>query len=241
LEQYGDGEKQRHFAFRGQADSRWSLRTSLARHFDKNPIDPHQWRRRELKMYQMFRERLRQICPRMYDDWSPLDILSLMQHHEAPTRLLDFTFCPAVAAYFAVKNTQGNSAIWVVDCDYLEERREKLNLPKYYGPTHIPEYTKLLEKDYLGGVIVEPTHLHALLAAQRGCFLNTGSISKPINKELVHTKVELSEGLAIESCMRLKGMGIDRHGLFPSFRKLAREVNRFSATGGADFVGGGPA
>jgi hypothetical protein len=35
--------------------------------------------------------------------------------------------------------------------------------------------------------------------------------------------------------MHLKGLGIDRHGVFPKLTKLARQVNSFSATGSADF------
>lgn len=233
LEQYNDGQKR--FAFRGQANSRWPLRTRLARHFVENPIPDNEWRRRELKMYRMFRERLLAVFPDMYEGWSPLAILSLMQHYGTPTRLLDFTFCPGVAVYFALKDAQSDSAVWVADCDFLEKRREAKKLPKYYGPTHIPNYTKLLEKDYLGGAIVQPEESHGWLVAQRGCFLNTGSISKPISKELMHTKVILSEWLVNESLMRLKGLGFDRCHLFPTLQELAQEANRFSATGAADF------
>jgi hypothetical protein len=233
LEQYRDGQRQ--YAFRGQADSSWPLRTSLARHFIKNPIAADQWRRRELKMYRMFRERLLVLFPGMYEDWGPLDILSLMQHHGTPTRHLDFTYSPGVAAYFALSEAQSDSAIGVVDCAFLEKRRQKLDLPKYCGPTHIPEYTKLLKKHYKGGAIVKPDRHHGRLLAQRGCFLNTGSISQPISEELIKTKVILSEWIVDECLMHLKGLGVDRHGVFPKLTKLARQVNSFSATGSADF------
>lgn len=233
LGQYQD--RQRRFAFRGQADSAWDLRTSLARYFKKHPISPREWRQRELKMYQMFRERLRALCPGMYDNWTALNILSLMQHHRIRTRLLDFTFHPGVAAFFALKATRGESAIWVVDCEFLEERKKKLNLPDYCGPDHFPEYTKLLKKHHRGGAIVEPTHLHARLAAQRGCFLNTGSISEPISEELIDSKIKLSEGLVAGSLRYLKGQGIDQSSLFPQLKRLVREVKRFATTGSPDF------
>ena len=61
MEEYKAGQKR--YAFRGQSDSSWPLRTSLARHFGKNPIGDTEWRDRELKMYQMFRQRLLHTWP----------------------------------------------------------------------------------------------------------------------------------------------------------------------------------
>src|SRR5919197_1135246 len=112
------------YVFRGQGDSLWNLSTSLARHFLKNEVAANEWRQRELKMYRMFRERLIHICPGMYDNWKPIDILSLMQHHGTPTRLLDFTHSPLIAAYFALRDARGDSAIWVIDTEFLSNKQK---------------------------------------------------------------------------------------------------------------------
>jgi hypothetical protein len=53
-----------------------------------------------------------------------------MQHYGGPTRLLDWTRCPFVGLYFALREepTGGNrSAVWAIDLDWLKRKeREKL-------------------------------------------------------------------------------------------------------------------
>jgi hypothetical protein len=41
--------------------------------------------------------------------------LALMQHHGAPTRLLDFTWSRHVAAFFALERTTKRAAVWAVN------------------------------------------------------------------------------------------------------------------------------
>lgn len=40
--------------------------------------------------------------------------LALMQHHGAPTRLLDFTWSPFVSAFFALERATKDAAIWAI-------------------------------------------------------------------------------------------------------------------------------
>ena len=168
----------KHLAFRGQADSEWELRTSLARCFLQYRINPAEWRARELKMYYEFRELLIRACPGMYEHWQPVDVLSLMQHHGAPTRLIDFSYSPCVAAHFALSDSRGDSAIWVVDKKTLDNRRLTMKLDEYCGPTHLPDYDVFHKKGnyQLVASITEPKHLNGRLSAQSGCFFVPGSI-----------------------------------------------------------------
>lgn len=221
------------FVFRGQADSSWPLRTSLSRHFLKSTIRSTEWRSRELKMYRMFRERILSLCPGMYDDWVPLDILSLMQHHGTPTRLLDFTYSPFVASYFALHDARGDSAVWVLDAEYLNTMHASKDVEPYSGPTHIKTYQRAQKKP--GAAVLQPPSMHLRLAAQRGCFLVPGTISSNIHEKFIFRKIILSENLVMDSLTKLRGRGIDEEYLFPDLVKVAEETNRFSVTGNANF------
>lgn len=239
LEGYEDGQQQ--FAFRGQADYEWHLRTSLARHFLANRVGAREWRKRELKMYCGFRERLLATCGGIHKEWTPLEILSLMQHHGAPTRLIDFTYDPKVAAYFALEDSRGDSAIWVVDRESLEERRKKKGLLDYCGPEHRGGY-RVFDKDPEGkyrlvGSIMNPKNTNDRLAAQKGCFLVPGSIAKFVSNELVHTKVKLSKDLVLKSLKHLKDQGYDRERFFPNLEQLAKDAKRFSVVNGVGCPG----
>ena len=229
----GTYDHQDRYIFRGQGDSTWTLRTSLARHFLANRVASNEWRRRELKMYRIFRERLLSICPGMYDEWNPLDILSLMQHHGTPTRLLDFTYSPWVASYFAVKDARGDSSVWAIDKDRLAKSQKSQGFEAYSGPTHIEEYK--IAKKHPTATVLGPSYPHPRLVAQRGCFLVTGRISKEINDDLIDSHIVLSEGLVLDSITRLRGRGVDSGFLFPDFERIAQETNRFAVTGSPDF------
>jgi hypothetical protein len=58
--------------------------------------------------------------------WPPshlLEIVAIAQHHGVPTRLLDFTFNPLVAAYFAASDQgrqSGRVAVWAVDVEFVQ-------------------------------------------------------------------------------------------------------------------------
>ena len=163
LPESSDGSR---FVFRGQSSATWPISSSLARHLRAHspPVKPDEWRRRELKMYRSFRERILRLCPKLYDDLCPLEILSLMRHHNVPTRVIDFTEDPLVAAYFAVRGASDDSTIWVVDRLHINSLQGRSDLPEYAGPTHKPSYAKARKHD--GTTVVRPLGLHPRIAAQ---------------------------------------------------------------------------
>jgi hypothetical protein len=101
--------------WRGQARAEWQLRAGVWR------ADAPQ-RVRETNISIAFRQRARTRhvgCPAQDDvaGW-----LLLMQHYRLPTRLLDWTESPLIAAYFAVSsNPQADGVLWALDPFRLNE------------------------------------------------------------------------------------------------------------------------
>jgi FRG domain len=120
--------------FRGQADAARELRPALSRLGQDFRLRPQDLRVRERSALVQFREGAHLwLPPSCLPDAEvreqPASWLMLMQHYGIPTRLLDWTVSPYVAAYFAVeKHRDKPGAVWGIDHgDWLVESREHAN------------------------------------------------------------------------------------------------------------------
>lgn len=70
------------------------------------------WRRHELPV----------VSDESWPPTSILEIAAIAQHHGIPTRLLDFTFNPLVAVYFAAHQDipSDHLAVWAVDIEFIQ-------------------------------------------------------------------------------------------------------------------------
>jgi hypothetical protein len=106
------------YIFRGVSNRTYDLQTSLQRHL----VDTEILQRLGFGPERLERAILRNFRKYAHRDASPGDSiwnwLSVAQHHGLPTRLLDWTFSPYVAAFFTcdeVDKFDVDGAIWCVD------------------------------------------------------------------------------------------------------------------------------
>jgi hypothetical protein len=133
--------------FRGVADKEFKLLPKIGR--DSNKYD----RNTEEVIFANFSRRVRYFIDTTgFDEW---DLLALAQHHGLPTRLLDWTNNPLVAAYFAVSSMPLEKTARV----HAVRVRKKINRKDYIHPFDVVE----------DGVIV-PSAITARIVSQRGLF-----------------------------------------------------------------------
>jgi hypothetical protein len=100
---YGD---EKALWFRGQSDATWGL---IPRIWRKEYSDANE---AEMRLeFESVGHPLTQSGA-VHDKWH---WYFLMQHYGAPTRILDWTVNPLVALYFAVRDSEADGAVWVVD------------------------------------------------------------------------------------------------------------------------------
>lgn len=107
------------YIFRGQGDAGWQLTSSFDRRYASFAASRRQ--QEYLKWISWFSEELR-WQPEFAEVSDPLKIMGLAQHYGLPTRLLDWSLSPYVAAFFAYAEGHGTEslnyvspAIWVID------------------------------------------------------------------------------------------------------------------------------
>jgi hypothetical protein len=215
--------------FRGHADSRWMLHPGVQRGYT-----PQQ----ERYLTNEFRVRAsgRHVsCPLSndYPAW-----LALMQHYGLPTRLLDWTYSPLVAAFFSVHpdyarrgtDEDRNATIWALDAGELNQLQgfEPLIFPldaASYEPLIAPAFKNRVEPNTVG-VAMALEH-DPRIQLQQGAF-TVHSNRTPINllegaHKWLYKFVIMNEDIGY-FFEELTMLGIRKYTLFPDLSALTSEL-----------------
>src|SRR5262245_46539855 len=156
------------WAFRGHADARWSLMSTLDRYLDAY-IEKRYWVAQEERIKRIFRRKAHLFLSHIPEPGDTFQWLALMQHHGAPTRLLDFTWSPYVAAFFALERSTTEAAIWAINPQRLVNITARLD-----------EFTEGKRRGPIG--LGEPFVMNGRLIAQSGTFIVMKELGTPIEE-----------------------------------------------------------
>jgi hypothetical protein len=224
------------WAFRGHQDERWPLISSLTRYLYDFVPDRAGWRAREIRAIRIFRRKAHNYLPDTGALDEDLRCLALMQHHGAPTRLLDFTKSPFVAAFFALEKATSNAAVYALNTPVLYNAAP-LGRPELTRDAIDPRLSGNFERHFLDNdeEIIwtgEPTRMDRRLVAQSGTFVVPGMIDKSLDQilaqygsnETLISKIVLPQGIRDEAMRALYRMNITNATLFPDLEGLARSI-----------------
>jgi hypothetical protein len=228
------------WAFRGQCEAAWPLFSTLSRYLVSFGVHPDAWQVQESRILRIFKRKAHQFLSHIPDPDDDFQWLALMQHHGAPTRLLDLTWSPYVAAFFALERATGTAAIWALNPAHISyassvtlqdghtihppalDPRESGHLRRYFLSEDIPFL-------WIG----EPYIMNPRLTAQSGTFAVPGTLSQPVEAILSrypHPQETLIKLILPSARVREKGlrelyrMNITYATLFPDLDGLARSL-----------------
>ena len=211
------------WAYRGHEQADWPLLSSLGRYFSDMNIDTDEWNHCENRALRIFKRKASHFLQHIPERDDDFQWLAIMQHHGAPTRLLDFTWSPYVAVFFALERAQGEAAVWA------------LKPPKSITPIGGRSFT--LEETHCTRTILgarvglgEPYVLPRRLIAQSGTLVVPGEVGLPIDSlvdDPEHDLVKLvlpADRIRRTAMRELYRMNLTNATLFPGLDGLARSL-----------------
>ena len=132
-----------HSRFADDGPNNWKLETSLYRFLQSHggkAIRAGSWYPRERSLIDRFRGAAHIHLGHLPDAKDKLTWLALMQHYGSPTRLLDFTFNPATALYFALRESGNGKGPYSIHALHLDSVRG----PAKAAREKLPQYEKIV-------------------------------------------------------------------------------------------------
>lgn len=247
LQQWFARDKNHKWIFRGQRNAAWDLKTSLERavkRFDRSgePIS-----KLEGGLLRQFQRRAHHYLPRVPPNKGWVEWLALMQHHGAPTRLMDWTYSFFVALYFALEEAESSCAVWALDAAWTDQQLEKKLSAEDWklindfdrNLEHPDTFQRLFARPKRRRIPlvcpVNPFWMNQRLSIQQGVFLCPGDVSIPFmdnlsamfpskkaNRRLIRCVITFNRAAMQDAIERLIRMNMTRTSLFPGLDGFAR-------------------
>ncbi|MFB3828515.1 MAG: FRG domain-containing protein [Bryobacteraceae bacterium] len=229
------GSPYSNWAFRGERHAQWPLFTALSRYLMDFGVHPDAWADQELRILRIFKRKAHQhlVQPPALDD--DFQWLALMQHHGAPTRLLDFTWSPYVAAFFALERARDEAAVWALNPARLTSGRDRATpTRREMDPRLLGNYERYFRHNRRAFIwLGEPHTMNRRLSAQSGTFAVPGKLDVPMEEIL--SRYPEPESLIVKFVLpahriratglrELYRMNITYATLFPDLDGLARSL-----------------
>jgi len=218
------------WAFRGERDERWPLYSSLSRYLQNFGVAHEAWPEQESRILRVFKRKAHQFLNKPPDVDDDFQWMALMQHHGAPTRLIDFTWSPYVAAFFALERSLADGVVWAMNPARVDSSRAEKRVrmdPRVQG--HFKRY--FLTGDNRIIWMGEPHTMNRRLIAQSGTFAVPGVLDVPIeqilgdsDQENILAKIVLANAVREVGMRELYRMNITFATLFPDLDGLARSM-----------------
>lgn len=228
------------WVFRGQADASWVLNNAI----ERTAFITHH-KGIEADFVAEFQRGARNYLSRDEIPEHLIEWLALMQHHGAPTRLLDLTRSPFIAAYFAYEicssRPDHNVAVWGLNINYLKNKALEI-LSEEYSEA-LQQSSNLINETLFEKIFytnnrrlvfpVEPFRMNRRYSLQQSVFVSTGISDVPLMEQLQFlgegiekavVKIELPASDKKAALRDLLQMNLHRASLFPDLDGYATSL-----------------
>jgi hypothetical protein len=226
--------------FRGQQNATWPIDSTLYRLFKekesnrKRRIISRKDTKTKFEMF-LIQEFKRGCLSHNYyyiKNWSELDVLTMMQHYGAPTRLIDFTISPYIALFFAIERGDSDAAIFCINTHEFNNLDIDGLAEEEYGEDAVWKNQKG-DKSFL--LPLFPKVSNERLLAQQGVFVVPSNIYESFEKiveayiynpdEQMFLKLVIPKSLRETFVQRLITLNITSSSLFPGFDGFCRGLS----------------